>query len=105
MSTAHEVRRIGEIQGEQLEAAQVRSSIARRLGMDFGALKPADRNVEGIVEMMLDTTRHHDQPLTAARLLLLGAWHLMLAKKPPRGGFCARRAVIRVGLVPSMMSA
>jgi hypothetical protein len=47
---------------------QVRSSIARRLGMDIGALKPADRNVEGVVEMMLDATRHYDQPLTAERL-------------------------------------
>jgi Fic family protein len=64
-----------EIEGEQLEAAQVRSSIARRLGMDIGALKPADRNVEGIVEMMLDATRHHDGPLTVARLF---SWHAAL---------------------------
>src|SRR5713226_3002433 len=54
-----------EIEGEKLEADQVRSSIARRLGMEIGALKPADRNVEGIVEMMLDATSHHAQPLTA----------------------------------------
>ena len=47
---------------------QVRSSIARRLGIDIGALKPADRHVDGVVEMMLDATRRYDQPLTAERL-------------------------------------
>jgi Fic family protein len=64
-----------EIEGEELDAEQVRSSIARRLGMDVSGLKPADRKVEGIVEMMLDATRHYDQPLTAERLL---AWHASL---------------------------
>src|SRR5260370_10031933 len=64
-----------EIEGEKLDAEQVRSSIARRLGMDIGALKPADRNVEGVVEMMLDATRYYDQPLTADRLF---AWHAAL---------------------------
>src|ERR1700675_1466813 len=49
-----------EIEGEKLDADQVRSSIARRLGMDIGALKPADRHVEGVVEMMLDATRYYD---------------------------------------------
>lgn len=57
-----------EIEGAKLDAEQVRSSIARRLGVDVGALKPADRDVEGIVEMMLDATRHYDTPLTADRL-------------------------------------
>lgn len=64
-----------EIEGEKLNAAQVRSSIARRLGMDIGALKPADRNVEGVVEMMIDATGRYDQPLTAERLF---AWHASL---------------------------
>jgi len=63
-----DVLKSSEIEGEKLNAEQVRSSIARRLGIDIGALKPADRNVEGIVEMMLDATRHYDQPLTAERL-------------------------------------
>ena len=63
-----DVVKSSEIEGEKLEAAQVRSSIARRLGMDIGALKRADRHVEGVVEMMLDATRHYDQPLTAERL-------------------------------------
>jgi Fic family protein len=57
-----------EIEGEKLDAEMVRSSIARRLGVDIGALKPADRHIEGIVEMMLDATRRFDQPLTADRL-------------------------------------
>lgn len=63
------------IEGEKLDAEAVRSSIARRLGMDIGALKPADRNVEGVVEMMLDATRHYDQPLTIERLF---AWNASL---------------------------
>ena len=70
-----DVLKSSEIEGEKLSAEQVRSSIARRLGIDIGALKPADRNVEGIVEMMLDATRHYDQPLTAKRLF---AWHASL---------------------------
>ena len=70
-----DVLKSSEIEGEKLDAAQVRSSIARRLGMDIGALKPVDRNVEGVVEMMLDATRHYDRPLTAERLF---AWHASL---------------------------
>lgn len=50
---AADVLKSSEIEGERLDAEQVRSSIARRLGMDISALKPADRNVEGVVEMML----------------------------------------------------
>jgi len=61
-----------EIEGEQLNAEQVRSSISRRLGMDIGGLKPVDRDVEGVVEMMLDATGHYEQPLTAERLF---GWH------------------------------
>jgi Fic family protein len=64
-----------EIEGETLDAEQVRSSIARRLGLDIGALKPADRHVEGIVEIVLDATRRFDKPLTAERLF---AWHASL---------------------------
>src|SRR4030088_2253391 len=70
-----DVLKSSEIEGEKLDAAQVRSSLARRLGMDIGALKPVDRNVEGVVEMMLDATRHYDRPLTAERLF---AWHASL---------------------------
>ena len=70
-----DVLKSSEIEGERLDAEQVRSSIARRLGMDIGGLKPADRNVEGVVEMMLDATRHYEQPLSLERLL---AWHASL---------------------------
>jgi len=70
-----DVLKSSEIEGGKLDAEQVRSSIARRLGIDIGALKPADRNVEGVVEMMLHATRHYDQPLTANRLF---AWHAAL---------------------------
>jgi len=70
-----DVLKSSEIEGEKLDVEQVRSSIARRLGMDIGALKPADRFVEGVVEMMLDATRHYDQPLTAERLF---SWHAAL---------------------------
>jgi len=70
-----DVIKSSEIEGEKLEPEQVRSSIARRLGMDIGALKPVDRNVEGVVEMMLDATRHYDQPLSGERLF---AWHASL---------------------------
>jgi Fic family protein len=58
-----------EIEGEILNSDQVRSSIARRLGMDVGGLVPADRNVEGVVEMMLDATQNYDKPLNKDRLL------------------------------------
>src|SRR3989449_11421378 len=70
-----DVLKTSEIEGEKLDPEQVRSSIARRLGMDIGGLKPADRNVEGIVEMMLDAMRRYEQPLTEERLF---AWHASL---------------------------
>ncbi len=53
----------------------MRSSIARRLGIDIGALAPADRDVEGVVEMMLDATQNYGQPLTEERLF---DWHAAL---------------------------
>lgn len=70
-----DVLKSSEIEGENLDAEQVRSSIARRLGMDIGALKASDRRVEGVVEMMIDATRHYDQPLTDERL---SGWHAAL---------------------------
>ncbi len=70
-----DVLKSSEIEGEVLDTEQVRSSIARRLGLDIGALKEADRRVEGIVEMMLDATRHYNQPLSDERLF---AWHAAL---------------------------
>lgn len=70
-----DVMKSSEIEGEVLNKDQVRSSIARRLGIDIGALTPADRDVEGVVEMMLDATQHYDRPLTAERLF---GWHAAL---------------------------
>ena len=70
-----DVVKTSEIEGEKLDAAQVRFSIARRLGLDIGALSRIDRNVEGIVEVMLDATRKYDRPLTQERLF---GWHAAL---------------------------
>ena len=70
-----DVLKSSEIEGEVLDREQVRSSIARRLGMDVVGLVPADRDVEGVVEMMLDATQNYAQPLTADRLF---AWHAAL---------------------------
>ena len=64
-----------EIEGEILDRDQVRSSIARRLGMDIGGLVPADRDVEGVVEMILDATQNHTRELTDERLF---GWHAAL---------------------------
>ena len=70
-----DVVRSSEIEGEKLDNEAVRSSLARRLGMDIGALPPADRNVDGVVEMMLDATSRYAEPLTADRLF---GWHAAL---------------------------
>ena len=70
-----DVLKSSEIEGETLDRDQVRSSIARRLGLDIGGLKPADRDVEGVVEMMLDATQGYDRPLTSRRLF---DWHAAL---------------------------
>ena len=63
-----DVIKTSEIEGEKLDAQQVRSSIARRLGLDIGGTLQADRNVDGIVEVMLDATRNYAEPLTEDRL-------------------------------------
>ena len=70
-----EVIKSSEIEGEILDREQVRSSLARRLGVEIGGLTPAERHVEGVVEMMLDATQRYDEPLTRARLF---AWHAAL---------------------------
>jgi Fic family protein len=70
-----EVVKSSEIEGEVLDRDQVRSSIARRLGMDIGALAPTDRHVEGVVEMMLDATQNYGKALTEDRLF---GWHAAL---------------------------
>ena len=70
-----DVLKSSEIEGELLDPGQVRSSIARRLGMDIAGMVPADRHIEGIVEMMMDATKHYQQPLSAERLF---DWHAAL---------------------------
>ena len=70
-----DVLKSSEIEGELLDRAQIRSSIARRLGMDVAGMVPVDRNVEGVVEMMLDATQNYAAPLTDERLF---GWHAAL---------------------------
>ena len=70
-----DVLKSSEIEGEILDREQVRSSIARHLGMDIGAVAPVSRNIEGIVEMTLDATQNYDKPLTKERLF---GWHASL---------------------------
>jgi Fic family protein len=70
-----DVVKSSEIEGERLDQSQVRSSLARRLGMNVGGVDVVDREVEGVVEMMLDATCNYDQALTAERL---SGWHASL---------------------------
>ena len=70
-----DVVKTSEIEGELLDVASVRSSIARRLGLDIGALAPVDRHVEGVVDMVLDATSRSTEPLTTERLF---GWHAAL---------------------------
>ena len=70
-----DVLKSSEIEGEILDKGQVRSSIAKRLGMDVGGAEEADRNVDGVVEMMLDATQRYAEPLTSERLF---GWHASL---------------------------
>ncbi|MCL4636194.1 Fic family protein [Burkholderia sp.] len=70
-----DVVKTSAIEGENLNVASVRSSIARRLGVDIGALAPVDRHVEGVVDMVLDATTHSAAPVTEARLF---GWHAAL---------------------------
>ena len=75
LALTDDVLKTSEIEGELLDAASVRSSIARRLGVDIGALAPVDRHVEGVVEMVLDATARNAEPLTEERLF---GWHAAL---------------------------
>ena len=70
-----DVLKSSEIEGEFLNPDQVRSSIARRLGMEIAGVVDSDRSVEGVVEMMLDATQKCFDPLTADRLF---DWHAAL---------------------------
>jgi Fic family protein len=70
-----DVVKSSEIEGEQLDYEQVRSSIARRLGLEVAGLIPSDRNIDGVVDMMLDATKNYQNPLTEERLF---GWHSAL---------------------------
>lgn len=70
-----DITKSSEIEGEKLNTDQVRSSIARRLGIEIAGAVPADRSVDGVVEMMLDATQRHTEELTADRLY---DWHAAL---------------------------
>lgn len=70
-----DVLKSSEIEGEILDPALVRSSVARHLGMECAALGKVDRNIEGVVEMLLDATQQFEQPLTQERLF---KWHQSL---------------------------
>ncbi|HET6347001.1 MAG TPA: DUF4172 domain-containing protein, partial [Myxococcota bacterium] len=75
------------IEGERLDLQQVRSSVARRLGLETEALLPADRDIEGVVQMTLDATQNAESPLTMERL---GRWHSWLFTS-------AAEAEVRIG--------
>lgn len=70
-----DVLKTSEIEGERLNPDSVRSSIARRLGVDIGALTPTDRQVDGVVDMVLDATQRHRELITQQRLF---GWHAAL---------------------------
>ena len=70
-----ELVRSSEIEGEKLNLEEVRSSIARRLGIATGGLVPVSRYVDGVVEMQLDATQNYEKPLTHDRLF---GWHNVL---------------------------
>ena len=70
-----EVVKSSEIEGEALPVDQVRSSIARRLGIEMAGEVPANRHIEGVVDMMLNATQHYSEPLNDERLF---GWHASL---------------------------
>ena len=75
LALTEDVLRTSDIEGERLSVAAVRSSIARRLGVDIGALAAVDRHVEGVVEMVLDATANCHAPMSRERLF---GWHAAL---------------------------
>ena len=89
-----ELVRSCEIEGEVLNLTEVRSSIARRLGINTAGLVPASRYVEGIVEMLLDATQHYDKPLSDDRLF---GWHNVLFPTGRSGFYAIEVAKYRTG--------
>ena len=89
-----DVLKTSEIEGEKLNRAQVRSSLAKRLGIEIEGWVYSDRNVEGIVEMMLDATQNYKQPLTEERLF---GWHAALFPTGRSGLYKIEVAQYRTG--------
>lgn len=90
-----DVVKSSEIEGEILDQSLVRSSVARHLGMDAAA-DPIDRNIEGVVEMVLDATQNYEKPLTKERLF---AWHHLLFPSGKSGFSKIHRGGWRKGAV------
>jgi len=82
LTLTQDVVKNSEIENETLDPNQVRSSIARKLGMDIAGLVPADRHVDGAVEIALDSIQHFNKPLTKKRLF---NWHAALFPTGRRG--------------------
>lgn len=94
-----DVVKTSEIEGETLNADLVRSSVARRMGLDFGGVEHRDRNVDGTVDMVMDATQQYEQPLTEQRLF---DWQAALF---PTGRSGMRRIIVggwRQGATDSM---
>jgi len=89
-----DILKSSEIEGEKLNRAQVRSSIARRLGIDVAGLVTSARNVDGIVEMMLDATQRYELPLTEERIF---GWHAALFPTGYSSGYKIDVACYRKG--------
>jgi Fic family protein len=93
-----DVLKSSEIEGEKLNRAQVRSSIAQRLGLNIAGLVPSARNIDGVVEMMLDATQRYEQPLTEERMF---GWHNALFPNGYSGVYkidvaCYRKGAMQV---------
>lgn len=89
-----DVLKSSEIEGEKLNKKQVRSSIARRLGLEVVGLVESARNIDGIVEMMLDATQRYEKPLTEERIL---GWHAALFPTGYSGNYKIDVACYRKG--------
>lgn len=91
-----DVIKSSEIEGEQLNHDQVRSSIAKRLGIEIAAAVPADRDVDGVVEMLLDASQRYEEPLDEERLF---GWHAALFPTGRSGMYKIKTAGWRDGLM------
>lgn len=79
-SLTADAEKSSEIEGEHFRTDEVRSSVARRLGIDIGGYRPTSRHVDWVVEMIVDATGRYDQPLTPERLF---EWHTLLFPSQP----------------------